>query len=108
MSDYGKVLGALVLGAAAGAVLGLLFAPDKGSETRKKIAGSAEELIDQLSSKIDEGKEALSGLKEKAMNKAEEWKNKATSAAGDIADAAENEYGNAKSKARSMASNQAH
>ena len=42
------------------------------------------------------------------MNKAEEWKNKATSAAGDMADAAENEYGNAKSKARSMASNQAH
>lgn len=102
MSDYGKVLGALVLGAAAGAVLGLLFAPDKGSETRKKIAGSAEELIDQLSSKIDEGKEALSGLREKAMNKAEEWKNKAGNAASDMADEAENAYSSAKSKARSM------
>ena len=37
MSENGKVLSALLLGAAAGAVLGLLLAPEKGSDTRKKI-----------------------------------------------------------------------
>ena len=74
MSDNGKILGALVLGAAAGAVLGLLFAPSKGSDLRGKIKDNAEDLIDELTDKIKEGKEALSGLKEKAMSKAEDLK----------------------------------
>ena len=34
----GKVFASVLAGAAAGAVLGILFAPDKGTETRRKIA----------------------------------------------------------------------
>ena len=34
---------AFLAGAAAGAVVALLFAPDKGSETRSKISRKAEE-----------------------------------------------------------------
>ena len=37
MSKSSNILTALIAGAAAGAVIGLLFAPDKGTETRKKI-----------------------------------------------------------------------
>ena len=77
MSDNGKILGALVLGAAAGAVLGLLFAPSKGSDLRKKIKDNAEDLIDELTDKIKEGKEALSEMKDKAMSKADDLKSKA-------------------------------
>jgi gas vesicle protein len=43
-----EVVGALLLGAAIGAVLGLLLAPDKGSETRKKMAGAASGFADEL------------------------------------------------------------
>lgn len=34
----GKVMTGLVAGLAAGAIMGILFAPDKGTETRKKIS----------------------------------------------------------------------
>jgi gas vesicle protein len=76
MKDNTKILGALVLGAAAGAVLGLLFAPDKGSNLRKKIKEDAEGLIDELAEKINEGKAALEDMKEKAMSKADDLRSK--------------------------------
>ncbi|MFL5764091.1 MAG: YtxH domain-containing protein [Bacteroidia bacterium] len=79
MSENGKVLGALVLGAAAGAVLGLLFAPSKGSELREKIKDNADDLMDELAKKIAEGKETLSGLKDKVSGKVDDLKAKADS-----------------------------
>jgi gas vesicle protein len=48
------VLGALLAGAAIGGTLGILFAPAKGSDTRKKISKKGEEMKDDLQSKYEE------------------------------------------------------
>lgn len=42
-----KILVAFLVGAAAGASLGILFAPDKGTETRRRIREKMEDLGDK-------------------------------------------------------------
>jgi gas vesicle protein len=68
-NDTGKLIGALILGAAVGAALGILFAPDKGSETRKKILAKGEDLSeavkDKFQSFLDEVEKESEMVKEK-------------------------------------------
>ena len=75
MANTGKILAALIIGATAGAALGLLFAPDKGSETRKKITGKASLLNDEIKNRFNKSKVAANDIKERVMNRADEIKN---------------------------------
>jgi gas vesicle protein len=53
-NNTGKLIGTLLVGAVIGGVLGILFAPDKGSETRKKISGKSDDLTDAIKEKFNE------------------------------------------------------
>ncbi len=63
MKSTGKILTAIVAGAAIGAIVGILFAPDKGSETRKKISEEGKKLAEDVKDKFRKGKEKLNELK---------------------------------------------
>jgi gas vesicle protein len=76
----GKVLLGIVAGAAAGALVGVLFAPHKGSVTRKKISrttgnyadGLKEkfgEMVDSLTEKFEMVKEDVTEFAEQKMHK---------------------------------------
>jgi len=60
--NSGKVVLGVLAGVAIGAVMGILFAPDKGSETRKKISRKGEDAVDEIAEKFDE---LLDSLNEK-------------------------------------------
>ena len=57
MTNTGKIITALLAGAAAGAVLGILFAPEKGSETRKKVSDEGKRLAQSLKEKFNLARE---------------------------------------------------
>lgn len=67
MNDNAKVVVALLAGLAAGAALGILFAPDKGTETREKLNDSLKDLGEALKERTAEQLEHLNDFKEKVV-----------------------------------------
>jgi gas vesicle protein len=79
--NSGKIaLGALA-GLAIGATVGILFAPDKGSTTRKKISMKRDEYVDELEDKFSDFVNSITRkfetVKKEAGNMAENVKQKA-------------------------------
>ncbi len=77
-SNNGKLIAALLTGAAIGGALGILLAPDRGSETRKKIASKGNELTaamkDKVQELLEEFKKDTGVVKEKASEYMENGK----------------------------------
>lgn len=67
MSDNGKVAVALLVGLAAGAALGVLFAPERGSETRDKINDSLKDLGDALKERSAEQLDHVGDLADRVI-----------------------------------------
>jgi gas vesicle protein len=87
----GKVLLGVLAGVAIGAALGVLFAPDKGWNTRKRISKKAgdlpedlkekfDEFLDSISVKVDEVKEEAADFAEKTRARTGEAKKDAKTA----------------------------
>jgi gas vesicle protein len=59
MSTNTKIVIALLAGVAVGATLGILFAPESGSETREKLNNALKDLGDSIKDLADSGLEDL-------------------------------------------------
>ncbi|WP_426669888.1 YtxH domain-containing protein [Mucilaginibacter sp. McL0603] len=68
MNDNTKVVVALLAGLAAGAALGILFAPEKGTETRDKLTESLKKLGDSIRETAANEIDNLVGLKDKVVD----------------------------------------
>ncbi len=54
----------LVVGGAIGAIAGLLFAPETGEDTRKKVAEKSKEWADDFYNKFDDLKDSVNDVME--------------------------------------------
>jgi gas vesicle protein len=83
--NSGKVLLSVLAGAAAGALVGVLFAPHKGTVTRKKISRQSgayadglkeklSEMVDDITEKFAKVKDEVSEYADQKMSKAEKAK----------------------------------
>ena len=78
MKNSDVLLGVLG-GVAIGAILGVLFAPAKGSETRKKIVDKSEDLTDTI-------KESIAKFSEKIAETVDGFKSEANDIIADAKD----------------------
>lgn len=87
-SNTGQTILALLTGAAIGAALGILYAPDKGSKTREKIGEGAKKVQEDVTKKFHETTEVIGEkaqmAKERFMQRLSSTLNAASHKADDI------------------------
>ena len=84
MNTKSKVLLGILGAAAAGVVIGMLVAPDKGDETRKKFKKTAGKWADSLGHLWERGKRSAEDASEEAKDKARYAKSAAEEKANKI------------------------
>jgi gas vesicle protein len=91
MSDSGSNSGfafiaGLIVGGAIGAIAGLLFAPETGEETRKKVVVKSKEWADELYNKFDDLKESVNEVLEDVKHGAAEVMDDVKKSTGKVLD----------------------
>ncbi|HLO81252.1 MAG TPA: YtxH domain-containing protein [Chitinophagaceae bacterium] len=71
MNSTSKILITAIGAAAAGAVIGLLLAPEKGSDLRQKIQSAANDWADQLVDLVNSSREKFGEVKGEMKVRAE-------------------------------------
>ena len=72
MSTSSKIIFGIIGAAAVGAAVGMLLAPEKGSDLRKKVKDAANDWACQLADLFAESKSELQNVKNKAGKTAKE------------------------------------
>jgi gas vesicle protein len=82
--NSGKVVLGVLAGLAAGALLGVLFAPDKGSVTRQKISKKGEDYAEAVKEKFNEFVDNISEKFDKVKAEVEKEMPKAKGSKKDV------------------------
>lgn len=72
MTTTTKVIVGVLGAAAAGVIVGMLIAPEKGSDLRKSLKKSADDLADEMTNWVGKGKSFLAEMKHHAETGSEE------------------------------------
>ncbi|MBS9464308.1 YtxH domain-containing protein [Flagellimonas sp. 389] len=106
MSDSSNTILGILAGTAIGAVVGILFAPDKGTNTRKKLKDQSNALIDDVGTKSTEIKEQvaeiISGKKESLEQQMDTMLTSASYKTEDVITALESKLKDLKAKNRKL------
>lgn len=71
--NAGKLIAGILAGAAAGAILGVLFAPDKGEETRSKIVSKTSDMKEKFNDFMDGLCDKYESLKDNISDRMEAY-----------------------------------
>jgi gas vesicle protein len=76
MNNAGRVLLGFAVGAAAGAVAGILLAPDEGKNTRKLIADKSNQFAGNVNHSLKAGMDKVNSFSESAFTLINSYKEK--------------------------------